>query len=72
MLRLCLRRIPEEATGEEARLRDGLLGLREVLEEDPEDLAIDAIVGLRSSFVVAVPGIVAERLGEGKGIVLEG
>ena len=72
MLRPCLSRIPEQATGEEAMLRDGLTGLRDLLEEDPEDEAIDAIVALRSSFVVAVPGIVAERLGGGREIVLAG
>lgn len=71
MLRSCLSRFPEQPMAEEAMLRDGLAVLRRVLEEDPEDHAFDAIVALRSSFVVAVPGIVGERLGGG-GIVLVG
>ena len=69
MLRVCKRRLGVDAVGEEARLRDGLEKLLEHLGDYPEE-AFDALVALRSSFVVPVPGIVAERLGEGRGLVL--
>jgi hypothetical protein len=70
MIRVCWRLLPEEATGEEAMLRAGLGRLLEVLEDNPEEQTFDALVDLRSSFMVPVRGIVAERLGGGRRIVL--
>lgn len=61
MLRTCRERLSDEAIGEEAMLRDGLDSLIAVFETNPEEQIFDALVDLRSSFIVPVRGIVAER-----------
>lgn len=57
----CLRRLPEGSQDGDAELRDGLEVVAETLRRRPEK-AVDVIADLRSSFVVSVPGIVAQRL----------
>ena len=57
----CLRHLPEGSQGRDGELRDGLEHVAETLRRRPEK-AVDTLAELRSSFVVSVPGIVAERL----------
>ena len=61
IIRACRERLSDEATGEEAMLREGLDSLTGILESNPEEQIFDALVDLRSSFIVPVRGIVAER-----------
>jgi hypothetical protein len=61
VLARCLRRLPEGSQGQDGDLRKGVEDVAEMLPLRPEN-AVDALAELRSSFVVSVPGIVAERL----------
>jgi hypothetical protein len=71
MLGACRDQLPpeEEARGEEAQLRAGLDRVFKAVAYCLDD-GFDAVVELRSSFVVPVPGILPERLSGGTGIVL--
>ena len=71
MLNACLSQLPpeEKATGEQALLRVGLDRVLEAVDYSLDD-GFDALVDFRSSFVVPVPGILAERLSSGTGIIV--
>ena len=57
----CLRRLQEDPAIEDPMLEANLVALTRILEDKPWS-AFDALVAVRSSFVVPVPGIVSERV----------
>ena len=59
ILSQCLQPLPQQLTPE---LQLGLEQVSEVLDNRPETV-FDALVAFRSSFVVPIPGILAERIG---------